>query len=234
METKHAVTPSDTRRIASAVVLQNGGYRHAAQRRAVVAQLSKVLQSVEIAPAVSIIECLTPENMLGAMSSVLRSAYEDDERRCALFVGMANGSISVSEAFDLVLGGLGEEVRLPRNEFAELAELYRSDMSGEEVESWARARALAALREYAAKYIADGALSVREDCLRMFREERAYTYDDGMTLALLALLAAAIVQAASTETYHVQRPPAVRPLASLLTITAILAPRAPQPVPSMA
>lgn len=53
METMHVVTPSDTCRIASAVVLQNGGYDHAVQCCAAVVQPSKVLQSVEVAPAVT-------------------------------------------------------------------------------------------------------------------------------------------------------------------------------------
>ncbi|NEG72315.1 hypothetical protein [Bifidobacterium ramosum] len=225
METMHAVTPSDTRRIASAVVLRNGGYRHAAQRRAAVAQLSKVLQSVSIAPAAPITGCITPENMMGTMPAVLRGAYEDNERRAALFMGMANGSISVSEAFDLVLD---DEVRLTRDEFAELTELWRADARDDEVLPWAYARALAALTEYADEYVAAEALTIRADCLHMFRETRAYTPDGDMVLALLILLAAAIIQTDAAETYHVQRPPDILPLVSLLTIAAILAPRAPQ------
>lgn len=228
METMHAVTPSDTRRIASVVVLRNGVYRRAAQRRAAVAQLSKVLQSVTIAPAVPITGCITPENMAGMMPAVLRSAHEDNERRAALFMGMANGSISVSEAFDLALE---DEIRLTRNEFAELTELWRNDACGDEVSSWAYA---CALTEYANEYVAAEALTIRADCLHMFRETRAYTPDSDMVLALLILLAAAIIQTDTAETYHVQRPPDIPPLTSLLTIAAILAPRAPQFRPPMA
>lgn len=227
----HVVTPSDTRRIASVVVLRNGGYRRAAQRRAAVAQLSKVLQSVSIAPAVPITGCTTPENMMGTMPAVLRCAYEDNERRAALFVGMANGSISVPEAFDLALE---DEIRLTRNEFAELAELWRTDACGPEASSWAYTCALTALTEYAAEYVAAEALTIRADCLRVFRETRAYAPDSDMVFALLILLADAIIQTDTAETYHVQRPPDIPPLVSLLTIAAVLAPRAPQFRPSVA
>lgn len=235
METMHAVTSSDTRRIARVVVLQNGGTAHGSQCRDLVAQLSKVLQSVKIAPAVIPLGRITP-NRPGAMFVLGHAAFDDMARRCALFVGMAAGTLSVSAAAELMLN---DDVQLTAKEAAELFNLWKLEVRqtpapAKRVRKWARAHALAAIIQYATEYVSAGMLEARTDYVRMLADIRAYKTPTAVIAAVLALLAALLLQLAAMQFPDGPQPPDITPVVSLLIASAIVAPRAPQFRPSMA
>lgn len=231
----HEITPSDTRRIAHAVVLGNGGTAHGSHCRDLVAQLSKVLQSVEVAPADTATGKITP-GRAGALFTASVTGLDDMARRCALFVGMANGSISVTAAAELVLD---DDLQLTAEETAELFNLWKLEVRqtpapAETVRQWARMHALAALAQYAMEYTAAGLLELRADCLRILSDSRAHVAPAASVLAALMLLAAVLQQLAALQFPDTGLPPDIVPIVSLLVIAAILAPRAPQYHPSMA
>lgn len=235
METTHAVTLSDTRRIASAVVLENGGTAHGSRCRDLVAQLSKVLQSVRVAPAAAFTGKITP-GRAGALFTASVAGLDDTARRCALFVGMANGSISVTAAAELMFD---DDLQLTAEETAELFDLWKLEVRQqpaptETVRKWARAHALAALARYAAEYAAAGLLELRSDCLRMLTDVRAYVAPAAIVSAALMLLAVVLRQLAALQFPDTGLPLDIAPVVSLLIVAAILAPRAPQFRPSMA
>ncbi|KAA8827528.1 hypothetical protein [Bifidobacterium myosotis] len=227
METMHDITPSDTRRIARVVVLQNGGTAHGSQCRDLVAQLSNVLQSVKIAPAVIQFGTITP-NRPGAGFSLMSHAFDDTANRCALFVGMANGTISVSAALDLMDD---YDIQLTNTETIALF-VMQSSATAATVRNWARAHALAALIQYATEYVSAGMLEARTDYLRMLADIRAYKAPSAIVAAMLALLAVLLLQLATLQFPDGPHPPDITPVVSLLIASAVLAPRAPQFMPS--
>ncbi|MFC5221597.1 hypothetical protein [Bifidobacterium leontopitheci] len=224
METTHVVTSGDTRRIASVVVLHNGGTAHGSQCRDLVAQLSKVLQSVKIAPAVIPAGRITP-NRAGDAFACCTAAFDDMARRCALFVGMANGTVSICAAVDLMFD---DEIQLTATETAELIAMWRNSAAVETVREWAHEHALLALAQYATEYVAAGMLELRADCLRMLADCRAYTAPSATISAALALLAAVLQRLAALSFPDTGAPPDTAPVVSLLIVSAALLPRAPQ------
>lgn len=229
MKTMHAVTPSDIRRIARVVMLRNGGTAHGSQCRDLVAQLSKVLQTIKFAPAVIQFGTITP-NRPGAGFSLMSHAFDDTANRCALFVGMANGDISVSAALDLMDD---YDIQLTN---AETIALFTMDSSATAATArkWARAHALAALIQYATEYVSAGMLEARADYVRELADIRAYKAPTAAVAAALALLAVLLLQLATLQFPDGPQPLDITPVVSLLIASAILAPRAPQFRPSMA
>lgn len=227
METTHDITLGDTRRIASAVVLQSGGTAHGSRCCDLVAQLSKVLQSVKIAPAVIQFGNIAP-NRAGAMFSLMSHAFDDTANRCALFVGMANGTISVSAALDLMDD---YDIQLTNEEIIELLAM-QSSATVATVRSWARVHALAALIQYATEYMSTGIMEARTNCLRMLADIRAYKAPLAIVAAMLTLLAVLLLQLATLQFPDGPQPPDITSVVSLLIASAVLAPRAPQFMPS--
>lgn len=223
-KTRNAVR-SEYARIANRVVSEDFQGRAVPETRSAVSYLCSMLDRINETPD-SLPSRVTLQNY-GSMYALAVTSYEDERRRCAVLLSIANGTIEADDIFEIV----ADSDVFTAEEITQVTALSCMISAPERLKEWAYTTAISAMYDYCCACLT--LLEIRRSSMSTMKGINAHTQPVALLLALLLFLALSEVANTSMR-YRLEKAPprGLNVVLTCLIVSATLAPRAPQHLPA--